>query len=195
MNQRILLVILVVVTVLVAIVYGGRLFSERPESPQALAQIVLSNSDPQTKQVAAVKLATLAAPPLSETETPTIEKPAIDNEARREVVRVYKESTDRGCRAAMIESLAHGYDYESMPLILDALENLDPLVSGRANAAVARMLNVKIELRAGETAQERKRKVDPVRARWADLEKSGDKLAQWKKRQKEIEAQEKKRRG
>jgi uncharacterized protein (UPF0147 family) len=107
---------------------------ERPPSPADLAQQALQAATAADQEQAAVTLAEVAGNDALQRQ--------LREEARQQLRRVLGESQSPQVRAACIQGLASQWDYESMPALLDALDDSSDLVRGRARVAIERMMSV-----------------------------------------------------
>jgi HEAT repeat protein len=106
-------------------VYGYSALSGRGDKlpPAAkLADQALTASTPDAREKAALDLARFG------------------QGAEPHLRRVLTESTQASVKAAVIQGLAALGDWESMPQLIDALEDADAQVQGRAQAAVTHLL-------------------------------------------------------
>jgi hypothetical protein len=152
--------------VLVAIL-GWQMFSgERAPSPEELARQALEAASPDEQEVAAVRLAQLG------------------KEAKEHLRRVLAESQSPPVRTACIQGLAAQWDYQSMPVFFDALNDESELVRVRAAVAVQRMLSADMEYfnySYRDPPEKRQAAIELLRKRWKQLRDS-PKLKRWKKR-------------
>jgi hypothetical protein len=145
--------------------FGSRwLFSEpRKRSPEELANLALTADTLREQEEAAGELTSAGEPGVPQ------------------MVRVLKDSRTPEVRAAMIQGLALQWVYESMPAILDALDDESPFVRLRAGSAVQRMTCVDAGYRAEDPPEERQPAVARYRKQWDQVRDSAD-LKQWKSR-------------
>jgi len=87
-------------------------------------------------------------------------------EARPHMQRVFMASTVPDVRAAMIQGLVAEDAYEYMTLLLDALDDPDPWVRGRAGVAVQRLLEKRYDFKAEDSAAQRAPIVQAMRNDW-----------------------------
>ena len=114
--------LLVVTVVVYGFLYVG---GERdPRSPDELAKQALTAGKQDERDQAARDLADQGAAALPQLR------------------RVLKESDGPTVRAAMIQALGAAYDFESMPRLLDCLDDPDPAVRQRAGVAVSTILGL-----------------------------------------------------
>jgi len=159
-----------VLLALTAIVYGWRFLGghRRKRSPEELARLALESVDLQERELAAVELAQLGRP------------------ATEHLRRVLAEADSPRVRAPAIRGLAAQWDYDSMPALLDALDDPSLVVRGRAGVAVARMMSVDFDFRADAPAEQRQAIVKRFREQWEWMRDSAA-LKRWKKRLKEAD--------
>jgi hypothetical protein len=143
----------------VAAFYGWWFYPrDRAESPEELAAAALHADTAVEREKAAVKLSQFGKP------------------ARVELVRVLRESRDAEVRVACIRGLAEQWDYRSVPLLFDTLDDPSPAVRTQAGEAVQNLLRVNYEFSkvCGDHQQaERAAAIDRLRARWAQFQRSG----------------------
>ncbi len=84
------------------------------------------------------------------------------DELRRELV----EGDSAAVRAAAADGLGTRRDVESMPALLDAMEDADALVRGRAGAAVQKILGADFFFRADDPPDKRADTLARIRAHW-----------------------------
>ena len=110
------------------------------ETPADLARQAIAVGSPKDQARAATRLAALAARP----------RPQARPEGSGDVIGSLQDTLANGrtseVRAAAIVGLARTADRSVLPLLVEAIEDDDPLVSGRAVAAVQHLLGVRYEL-------------------------------------------------
>jgi HEAT repeat protein len=110
------------------------------ESPADLARQAIAAASPQDQAQAATRLAALASRP----------QPHDRPRGSGDVIGSLQDTLANGrtseVRAAAIVGLARTADRSVLPLLIKAIEDDDPLVSGRAVAAVQHLLGVRYEL-------------------------------------------------
>jgi len=108
----------------------------RVEAPADLARQAIAAANPKDQARAATRLAALAAQPRLHGSGAVIAslQDTLANGRNPEV------------RAAAIVGLARTADRSVLPLLVEAIEDDDPLVSGRAVAAVQHLLGVRYEV-------------------------------------------------
>ena len=127
---------------------------DRP-TPQELASAALANTTRTDQTAAAVRLGTYGEPA-----------------AKVELRRVLRETTVPDVKAACIEGLGKVWDYESMDLLLDAVEFGSPKVRGRAAVVITRMTGRDRRYRAKAPAAERQRLVRFMCEDWEEIRNS-----------------------
>jgi len=106
------------------------------EAPDELARQAVAAASPQEQAQAATRLAALAGQP----------RPQGSGELIASLQSTLANGRTAEVRAAAIVGLARTADRAVLPLLVDAIEDNNPLVSGRAVAAVQQMLGVRYEL-------------------------------------------------
>jgi hypothetical protein len=180
MEQQLKLVAGVLLAAVVAF-YGWQYFASREtlDSPEELAAQALGGSKPEEQELACARLVALAA---------KLNKLESRNPAREPLVQVYKESKRASVRATALQGLASIWDYDSMPLMLDALDDESIEVRSAAGQAVTRLLSLDpAEFNAVATPEDRQVSAKGLRARWEDFHKKPNKngltaLQIWKER-------------
>ena len=112
----------------------------RVEAPADLARQAIEAASPKDQARAATRLARLAAQP----------RPQARPRGSGAVIASLQDTLAKGrtpeVRAAAIVGLARTADRSVLPLLVEAIEDDDPLVSGRAVAAVQHLLGVRYEV-------------------------------------------------
>ena len=139
-----------------------------PPSPEQLARQALEAPSSDEQEVAAVQLAQLGRP------------------AREHLQRVLSQSQSPQVRAACIRGLAVQWDYDSMPAMLDALDDESQWVRGRAVEAVERMMSRNFNYQSDDPADKRAAAAFRIREHWEEFRDS-EILDNWKKRLQERE--------
>lgn len=152
---------------------------QRPPSPAELAQKALEAASPEEQELAAVELAQLA----SDNE----QKPPLREEAREHLRRVLAESQSPPVRLACIRGLASEWDYQSMPALLDALDDESELVRSDAAMAVERMMSVTLKGFGYQYNDPPAKRAPAIKRIRQDWEKKRDSpiFIKWRKRLKE----------
>jgi hypothetical protein len=136
-------------------------------SPEELVRVALESTDPVQQEKAAVELAELGRPAL------------------KHLQRLLAESQSNQVRAAVIQGVAFQRDYDSMPILLDAMADPSLVVRGRAGAAVQRLLGLEFSFDADGPPDEREKIITAVRRQWESLRDSPG----FKTRKKEMQSQ------
>jgi len=167
MNRTILIAVLVGLAAISAIVNGRSFFSSKSIQPsvEVLAEEVVSAPAEARRLEAANQI-------LQSRSVSTASQAA-----RASMARAIKESPSPGVRLAMIQSLAEVYDYTAMPPMLEALEDPDPAVAGKAAAAVQHMLGLRYN---SEDIADKKKLAKMAQRDWRMLQNSPH-LELWKK--------------
>lgn len=137
------------------------------EAPEQLASAALDASRAGDRELATAKLADQA------TAEP-------DDRAKVQLRRVFRESEIPEVRATAMMGLAHGWDYESVDEIIDALADSSPLVRGRAGAAIQQLFGVDFYFRAHDPQPERDKAIAAIRDWWDKL-RTSNKLKDWQR--------------
>jgi len=106
------------------------------ETPADLARQAITAASPKDQAQAATRLAALAAQP----------RPDRSGAVIAGLQDMLANGPTSAVRAAAIVGLARTADRSVLPLLVEAIEDDDPLVSGRAVAAVQHLLGVRYEL-------------------------------------------------
>ncbi len=142
--------------------FGG----EALESPGKLAQQALTAPTLEEQQAAAARLATVAC---------LLRKTESQSPAREPLLQVLRsESTAPTVRAVAIPGLMWIWDYQSMDLLLAALDDPSVDVQNAARQAVVALLELDAtKFPAVASADERQKQTQELKARWADFQKPG----------------------
>lgn len=152
---------------LLAILAWHVLSGQRRPSPEELARRALEAPTAGEQEVAAVRLAQLAGD--NQVEGP------VRKEAGEHLRRVLANSQSPPVRAACLVGLASQWDYDSMPVFLEALEDSSPLVRGSAETAVRRMLSVDLNhfnYRHDDPPEKRQQAVKLIAEYWEQMRDS-----------------------
>ena len=157
-----------------AVIYfaWGWLGQEQPQTPQQLTQQAIEAKDPVQCEKAVAKLAQL---------------PRTGYKAAKHFREVLKKSDLPTVRATAIQGLSSEGDYDSMSLIIAALDDPDPLVRGRACAAVESMLGVRFDMRHDDSVEKRKVKIKLVKDAWQEMQNS-PMMKDWERRRKKVKS-------
>jgi hypothetical protein len=179
MEQQLKLVAGVLLAAVVAF-YAWRHFAAREtlDSPQELAAQALGGGKPEEQELACARLVALAA---------KLNKSESRNPAREPMVQVYKESKRANVRATALQGLASIWDYDSMPLMLDALDDESVEVRAAAGQAVAVLLSLDpAQFDAVAAPEDRQTAVKGLRDKWQEFQKPGknghSRLQLWQER-------------
>ena len=152
---------------------------QRPPSPAELAQKALEAASEEEQELAAVELAQLA----SDKEL----GPQLREEAREHLRRVLAETQSLPVRSACIRGLASEWDYQSMPALLDALDDESEVVRSDAAMAVQRMMSVNLKgfgYQYDDPPARRAPAIKRIREDW-DKKRDSPIFIKWRKRLKE----------
>lgn len=144
-NQRIQFaaaaaMLLLAVVVVVASLVGGD--SKQPlRSPDVLLRDATSTGDSDAERSRRRKAA-----------RELVQQAAVATEALRQLA---DESDDAAVRATAMQGLGKARDRDSVPMLLDALEDDDPRVRGQANAALIKIYEADFGFRAYDSADKR----------------------------------------
>ena len=118
------------------------------ETPADLARQAITAASPKDQAQAATRLAALAAQPRPPAWPRA--RPSARPKGSGDVIASLQDTLANGrtseVRAAAIVGLARTADRSVLPLLVEAIEDNDPLVSGRAVAAVQHLLGVRYEV-------------------------------------------------
>jgi hypothetical protein len=154
--RRPLLIAAGVLFAIVVVVYGIRLLPESgPPPPEELARLALEAETAEQREEAAIQLAD-----------------AEGLEGLEHLRRVAKQSGDANVRAVCIFEIGDRRDYESMDLLLDALEDESALVRARAAKAVGRIIGREYHYKHNAPASERASTIKAIRACWEEMKNS-----------------------
>ncbi len=145
-----------ILLILVVAWYGWRWISSPSKpSPQQLADTALKAPKPEDRERAAVCLAQM------------------EYTAVPEMCRVFQESDVPAVKAAIVQGLALNRDFDSMDLLLDAMNDPVLLVRVRAAGAVQRMLQIEVVgFRPDASPEERLKAIKIYRAEWNKMRAS-----------------------
>jgi len=162
---RWLIIVAGVLLAVLALVYGIRFFGgNRPVSADELAQQALSDPVLKQQQQAVAALVTLP------------------QAARREPLqRLIKESTSPQVLSTAVLGLAGQWDYDSMPRMLELLDDPSPDVRTAAGSAVQRMMSVEYGFRGTDSPEKREAAAARLRKQWEWFRDSTT-LKNWKAR-------------
>ncbi len=175
MNRNLGIVAGIVLFVTLAYFAWGWLSEEQPQTPQQLTQQALEAEGPVEREMAVARLAQL---------------PTTGQKASVHLRQVLQKSDLPSVRATAIQGLASEGDYDSLDVIIAALNDPDPLVRGRACAAVEDMLGMRFDMRHDDPIEKRKIKIKLVIDAWQNMQNSPV-LEDWKKRRQKMKRRKK----
>jgi len=173
MDRKIRFISAGVLLFVVLVFYGSRwMFSGPPrQSPEELAQIALTASTPQEQQSEAVELG--GQPDqrgqrrgAEQQQSAAVELVQLGARALPQMRQVFHESQSTEMRAQMILGLAQQWDLDSMPAFLAAMDDPSPLIRGRAEMAVKKILTDVGDYRADDPPEKRRQALQAVRRNW-----------------------------
>jgi HEAT repeat protein len=91
-----------------------------------------------------------------------------------ELRRVLQQSKEPAVRAAVIQGLGKAKDWRSMPELIEALDDSDPLVRGRAGAAVQKIMQAKFYFRAEDPPAKRAKVIAYIKRIYGITKANGD---------------------
>jgi HEAT repeat protein len=137
-------------TALVALGISAALRSRgAAQTPADLARQAITAASPKDQAQAATRLAALAAQP----------RPKGSGDVIGSLQDTLANGRTSEVRAAAIVGLARTADRTVLPLLVEAIEDNDPLVSGRAVAAVQHLLGVRYEVNEQPLNREDRRRL------------------------------------
>ncbi len=154
---------------------------QRPPSPEGLAQKALEAATPEEQELAAVELVRVA----SDEEL----GPQVREEAREHLRHVLAKSQSPPVRLACVRGLGSQWDYQGMPVLLDALDDESDLVRSGAAMAVERMMSVDLaspryQYQYADPPAKRAPAIKRIRQDW-DKKRDSPIFIKWRKRLKE----------
>jgi len=87
--------------------------------------------------------------------------------SRAQFRQLASETQDTVVRATALQGLGEADDWESVPQLLAALEDDDPLVRGQAGAALKKIFRVDVGFRAHDPPEQRSQAIQEMRRRYA----------------------------
>jgi hypothetical protein len=126
----------------------------RSLSAEQLAEIALTGETLKDKEVAGAALIRMGEPALAQMQ------------------RVFRESKTAEVRGQMITGLVQLWDLDSMPAFLAALDDPSPIIRGRADGAVRRVITDGCGYRPEDTPEQRRPAVDKLRGQWDRIRNS-----------------------
>ena len=152
---------------------------QQAPSPDELAQKALEAATPEEQELAALELASVANDEQLSSQ--------LREEARKHLRRVMAESQSPAVRLACIQGLASVWDYESMPVFLDALDDKSDLIRSSAAAAVERMMSADFDVfgyRYNDPPGQRAAAIKRIRQDW-EKRRDSPAFIGWRERLKE----------
>lgn len=154
--RRPLLIAAGVLFLIVVVVYGIRLLpSGGPPPAEELARLALEADSAEEREKAAIQLTD-----------------AEGLEALEHLRRVATESKDANVRAVCVLEIGDRRDYESMDLLLAALDDESALVRARAAKAVGRIIGREYHYAHNAPRSERQSTIDAIQACWQEMQTS-----------------------
>lgn len=131
-------------------------FNQSPKgpSPDELAEVALHAATELERETAAVKLADYG--------------PAATEALRR----VAAQTTDPAVMGLAIEGIGKLWDYDSLDILLNAVERGPEQVRGRAAVVISRMTGRDRRYRSDDSPEDRKRQVRYMREDWQEIRQS-----------------------
>lgn len=149
---------------------------QQAPSPDELAQKALEAATSEEQELAAVELARVANDNQLSSQ--------LREEARKHLRRVMAESQSSPVRLACIQGLASVWDYDSMAVFLEALDDESDLIRSRAGATIERMMSVSLAdfgYRYGDPPAQRAAAIKRVREDW-DQKRDSPVFIRWRER-------------
>lgn len=141
----------------------SRLIGQRKANPEQLAERALRAATMEERQAAAIQLARGG-------------KDSVEL-----IRRVFRESSTAEVRAAAAQGLGYLRDVDSLPELIDAMEDGSVLVRGRAGAAVSRIVGLQVGFRAAAPPEERQKAVAFYRKFWEEAQSPDSKFIEYMK--------------
>jgi hypothetical protein len=140
------------------------LFRQRPPSPEEAARAALNvSASPQTREEAAVRLATLGRPAVGQ------------------MVQVLKASDQSEVRAACVRGLGQAKSYNSMALLLQLMNDQSLAVRAQAGASVKILTRIDCDFRPEAPERERLESINRFRRFWEnEIKPSYRRGGKWK---------------
>lgn len=159
-RTRLLWAVLVILLLAAALVYGYRFLFGRPavRSADEWAAAALGDGEVKDRQYAAVKLVEFGKP------------------ARQQILRVLNLSQEPEVRVACIQGLTEQWDYRSMPLLFDLMDDPSAAVRLQAGEAVGHFLRTDYQfctVNGDNQQKERQAVIKRSRSDWERFKNSG----------------------
>jgi hypothetical protein len=154
-NTRLILYIVAGVLVVIAVAYHGYglLFGgDDAASPEELARTAIESSDPEEQFLAVKELLRLG------------------EKASPQLREVLAASGSAKVRTLCVRQLAALKDYDSVPAMLDALQDPSPEIRWQAGRSVSQMLHVDNGYRYDDPPEKRAPMVEAYRQRWQSMQ-------------------------
>lgn len=123
----------------------------------------------------------LSAPTVTAREKAAIELARCGKDSIELLRRVFMASSTPEVRAAAAQGLGHQRDVDSLPHLIDAMEDESPLVRGRAGVAVKRIVGLEVPFRAEGRLEERQKAVAFFRKFWKEAQSPDSKFIEYMK--------------
>jgi HEAT repeat protein len=140
--------------------------------------LLLGEGEPSAEELAE---RALNAPTTEERQEAAIELARCGKESVQLLRRVFSESDTPEVRAAIAQGLGRQRDVESLPDLIDAMEDASPLVRGRAGVAVRRIVGLEVPFGADAPPEERRKAVAFYRKFWEDAQAPDSKFIEYMK--------------
>jgi len=175
MANRVLYITAGILFLVTIVFYGMKFFPEdAPIPPEELARMALEAPTAEEQELAASQLAGVDPPPLDHLR------------------RVVETTKSAQVRAACIRALGKARDFDSMEVLLTALDDESPQIRGQAAVAVMTMIGRRYkEYRADSPAEDRAPFVKEMREYWRNEMKGSPLEESARKRFAEQQAKEK----
>lgn len=156
MLKKILLPALAAAILLVAGVYSCRYIKwDQRRSPDELMDAALHGDSPEERELAAAELTEYG------------------EDAKQDMRDLLAKSSDPAVKATCIHGLGLIYDYDSIDIMLDGLEDESSVIRGRSAVAVRRLIGRSFHFDPDMSAAERSKRVQQIRKEWEDIRDSG----------------------
>ncbi len=155
------------------VVAGGWwwLSREHVESAEELARLALEGDSPEVQEKAAARLEALGG---------RLPKTGTRNAAQPLLSRLLAESRNPGVRAASMRGLAGIWDYQSVPTMLDLLDDESSQVRQAAATSVQALMSAEIKFDASAAPADRRAAAKRLREMWRDF--AARSLKSWQQR-------------
>jgi hypothetical protein len=153
---------------------------QRAESLEEMTHAALEGSDPQDadyQEKAAARLVMRAG---------QLPKTGPRNAAQPYLTRLLMESKNPAVRAEGMRGLSQIRDYQSVPTMLELLNDPSPQVRRAAGLAIEGLIQAARKFNADATPEERKKEIEQLRAMWKQFNERT--LKGWQKRLEAVDA-------